>query len=132
MTTMLEALGTRLATDGVGTLGTTLFLSHMPESPDACVAIYEYGGSVPEMTMGAGLYAINRPRVQVKVRTAREDYPGGATKARAARDSLAGIVNQTLSTVAFARVSPTTSINPLGMDENDRHQFSVNFEVWLL
>lgn len=82
MTTMLEALGTRLATDGVGTLGTDLFLSHMPESPDACVAIYEYGGSVPEMTMGAGLYAINRPRVQVKVRTAREDYPGEQRRLR--------------------------------------------------
>jgi len=132
MTTMLEALGERLQTDGIGTLGTDLFLSLMPESPDACVALFEYGGQAPALTMGSGLYAINRPRVQVKVRSLREDYPAAFTKAVACRDSLSGITNVSLSGVAFARVSPTTSVNPIGLDANDRQQMSVNFEVWLL
>jgi hypothetical protein len=129
MTAMLEAIGTQLQTAGVGTLGSTLFLSTMPETPDACVAVYEYEGMQPDFTMGAGLYAIQRPRIQVKARGVREDYPGTRDKANAARDTLSAIVNQTLSGIRFIRIEPSGSTMPLGLDQNDRPMVVVNFQV---
>lgn len=132
MAAMLEAIGTQLQTAGVGTLGSTLFLSTMPETPDACVAVYEYEGTEPDFTMGAGLYAIQRPRIQVKARGLREDYPNTRDKANAARDALSAIVNQTLSGVQFVRISPSGSTMPLGLDENDRPMVVVNFQVLMI
>jgi hypothetical protein len=132
MTTLLDAIGTKLQTDGVGTLGTDIFLSTMPETPDAIVAVYEYAGTSPDFTMGAGLYAIDHPNIQIRVRGARESYVTTAAKARAARDSLASVANTTLSGIAVARFSPNGSLNPLGMDANDRSLFTINFSVWVL
>lgn len=131
MTAMLEAIGNALQTAGVGTLGSTLFLSTMPETPDACVAVYEYEGMEPDFTMGTGLYAIQRPRIQVKARGLREDYPGTRDKANAARDALSAVINQTLSGVHFIRISPSGSTMPLGLDQNDRPMVVVNFQVMM-
>jgi hypothetical protein len=44
--TILEAVGNYLVAQGQGTLGTDLFLSRMPETPDACVCIYEGEGGL--------------------------------------------------------------------------------------
>jgi hypothetical protein len=131
MTVLLDAIGAKLQTDNVGTLGTNIFLSTMPENPDAIVAVYEYAGSAPDFTMGSGLYAIQHPNIQLRIRGAREDYQTAAARANAARDSLASIVNTTISGIAIIRVSPTGSINPLGFDGNDRPLFSINFSIWL-
>jgi hypothetical protein len=64
MATILESVGDYLqntasafgAHTSQGTLGTDIFLAVLPESPDACVAIYENSGSSPTFTMGAGWY----------------------------------------------------------------------------
>ena len=62
MATILESVGDYLqnsassfgAHSSQGTLGTSLFLGTLPETPDACVAVYENSGSSPTFTMGAG------------------------------------------------------------------------------
>ena len=40
MATILEAIGDYLVTNSYGTLGTNIFLGTLPETPDACVAVY--------------------------------------------------------------------------------------------
>ena len=75
MPTVLEAVGTYIDTNSADlTLGTNLFLSKMPESPDYCVAIFEYEGLPPIETFGSAGFVIERPSLQVMVRAAREDY----------------------------------------------------------
>ena len=44
---ILEALADKLTTASVATVGTNLFLGMMPDSPDLCVALYEYAGAPP-------------------------------------------------------------------------------------
>ena len=74
--TVLEAVGTIIDTNSATlTLGTNLFLGKMPESPDLCVAVYEYAGTQPLATFGATAIEVDRPSVQVVVRVAKEDYP---------------------------------------------------------
>ena len=72
MATILESIGDYLqntssafgAHASQGTLGTNLFLATLPESPDACTAIYENSGTPPAFMMGDGGIAIDYPMLQ--------------------------------------------------------------------
>ena len=60
-------------------LGTNLFLSLLPESPDTCMGVFENAGVAPVYTFGAT--SVTRPELQVIIRnssyeTGRSDSPG--------------------------------------------------------
>lgn len=130
--TFLEAVGDYVQAQGQGTLGTNLFLGRMPDTPDVCVGLYEYGGGLPEMTFGSSGIAIDRPRLQVMCRAGRDDYPAARDKAVALRDLLTSITNTTLGAFSVLRIEATQSVNPIGPDEKDRPLVSVNFNVMVL
>lgn len=135
MATILESVGDYLqnsasafgAHSSQGTLGTNLFLGVLPESPDACVAIYENSGSSPAFTMGTGGIVIDYPMLQVITRATREDYPTARDKAENIRVLLASVLEQTISGVHIMRIEPMGSINQLGVDPKYRPLISVNF-----
>ena len=127
--TVLESVGTYLAANGQGTVGTNLFLGRLPTSPDACVAVYEYQGAPPREVFGASALIMARPRIQVVVRGARDDYPTARDKTIAIRDLLAAITDQTLSGIRVLRLSAVGSVNPLGPDSSDRPLLSINFDA---
>lgn len=129
--TVLEAIGDYLETQGQGTLGTNLFLARMPESPDSCVTVFEYEGAAPMEVFRSNVTAVDMPRIQVKVRASREDYPVARDKAAAIRDLLGAITNTTISGVSLLRVRPVASILPLGFDQQDRPIVAVNFECYV-
>ena len=87
---LLDDLATLLEAAGVGVVGTTLFKSRMPATPDTAVAIFEYGGSPPERRMSAtpGNYIVERPSLQVLCRST--DYPTARTLAETAFRALDG------------------------------------------
>lgn len=128
MATILEALGNYLQAEGVGTLGTNLFLSTMPESPDALIAVYETSGDRPSFTMGSAATAIDRPSIQVLVRGVRGDYVTARDTAEDIRTLLGALSNTTLSGVNVMRVEPASWLLPLGDDENARPVISQNFD----
>lgn len=128
---LLDALGNRLQTDGVGTLGTTIFLGFLPPSPDAVVVIYEGRGNGPEHTFGAGILAIERPLIRLIARAARNDYPAARTLMESARASLGDIRNETISSVNFLCVTPTSDPYPLRLDDKERAQMGLDFVAWL-
>lgn len=130
--TILEAVGDYLQAQAQGTLGTNIFLGRMPDSPDACVCVYETAGSAPEMTFGSSGLAIDRPVLQVMCRAGRDDYPAARNKADGIRDLLAGITNTTMGSFTVLRMEPSGSVNPIGPDEKDRPLVSVNFNVMVL
>jgi hypothetical protein len=135
MATILESIGDYLqntasafgAHASQGTLGTNLFLATLPETPDACVAIYENSGSSPAFTMGAGGIQIDYPMLQVIARAGREDYPEARDKAESIRLLLASVLESTISGVHVMRIEPMGSINQLGVDPKYRPLISVNF-----
>jgi hypothetical protein len=125
--TILEAIGNYLVAQGQGTLGTNLFLSRMPETPDACVCIYEGEGGLPEFTMGNTI--LDNPAIQIIVRGTREDYVTARDKAQTIRLLLAQLADQTLSGVTVLRVAPIGSVLPMGLDKNDRPMVSTNYRA---
>jgi hypothetical protein len=135
MPTILESIGDYLqntssafgAHASQGTLGTTLFLGTLPESPDVCTAVYENSGTPPAFTMGSGVIAIDYPMLQIISRATREDYPTARDKIEVIRNLLASITDVTISGVHVLRIEPMGSVNPLGIDPKQRPLLSVNF-----
>ena len=127
MATILESIGDYLVTNSQGTLGTDIFLGTLPESPDACVAVYENAGSSPAFTMGTGGIVIDYPMIQIIARAGREDYPAARDKAENIRVLLASVLETTISSVHIMRIEPMGSVNPLGVDPKYRPLVSVNF-----
>jgi len=126
---MLEALADRLNSASVATTATNLFIGLMPTSPDLCVAIYEYSGAAPLEVMTDNDATLERPSVQVIVRGARNDYPTARTLIEDVRDTLTDISNETISGERFLRVMALSSINALGVDDNDRPRFSLALQA---
>ena len=130
MATILEAVGDYLAANSQGTLGTNLFLGRMPATPDVCVTVYEYEGSPPGETLGAGTgVKLDKPRLQLNVRASRDDYPTGRDKAMAIRDLLCAVTNQTLSGLLVLRIRPIGTVQVLAFDNDDRPRFVTNYEA---
>lgn len=132
MATVLEAVGNYIDTNSADlTLGTNLFLSKMPESPDYCVAIFEYEGLPPIETFGAAGFVIERPSLQIMVRASREDYVTARDKAVTLRNLIAAISDTTLSGIGILRVTSMGSVNPLGVDELERPQVVFNVDCFV-
>lgn len=126
---ILEALADKLTTASVATVGVNLFIGLMPNSPDACVALYEYAGAPPLEVMRDNDSTLERPSVQVMVRAGRNDYPAAQTLITSVRDCLTGITDETISDVRFLRVNQNSSINHIGTDDNDRPGFTLSLQT---
>lgn len=135
MATILESVGDYLqntssafgAHASQGTLGTDIFLATLPDSPDACVAVYENAGSSPAFSMGTSGIQIDYPMLQIICRGAREDYPTARDKAETIRVLLASVLEKTVSGIHIMRIEPMGSVNQLGVDPKYRPLISVNF-----
>jgi hypothetical protein len=129
---VLEAVGTYIDTNsGDLTIGTNLFLSKMPNTPDYCVSVYEYTGIAPIETFGAAAFEIDRPSVQVVVRATRDDYVTARDKAIALRNLICGLTNVSVGGVTVLRVKSAGSVLPLGVDELDRPRVSFNVDCFV-
>jgi hypothetical protein len=128
---MLEALADRLGSASVAFAGTDLFLGLMPDKPDLCVAIYEYAGAQPLEVMVDNAATLERPSIQVMTRAGRNDYPSAKALMEAVRDTLTAITNETISGDRFLRVNQISSINALGVDDNDRPRFTLSLQAVL-
>lgn len=126
---MLEALADKLNSEGVATTATNLFIGLMPNAPDTVVALYEYAGSPPIEVLVNNDATIERPSVQVMTRSGRNDYPTARTLIENVRNALTAITDETISGVRFLRVTQISSINALGVDENDRPRFSLSLQI---
>lgn len=128
---LLDALAAQLVADGVGTLGTTIFLGYMPPTPDAVVVIYEGRGNGPDHVFGSSVSGIDRPQVRVLARAGRNDYPAARAKIVAVRSSLGSIQNETVSGVAFLSVQATSDYYPVRLDDKERAMFGLDFVAWV-
>lgn len=125
MTVAEACIAAKLATDGYGTVGTTIFVNVKPPTPDNLIAVFGYAGQVPEHTHDTSGNA--HPGIQVWVRN---------TSAGTARTTieniwniLDGIVNTSLSGTYFEGIFALQSAEPMGKDENGRQEFCVNFST---
>lgn len=119
---MLRDIAQLLQTGGIGTLGADLFLGQLPDSPDNCVAVFEYAGGPPDLHWG-GEY----PGLQVLVRN--KSYEAGRAKIEAAKNVLHGLAETKVNNHRYLLIRANQSPFLLERDASDRVVFVCNFSV---
>jgi len=119
---MLNDISTYLQAQGVGTVGTDIFLGLMPDQPDNCIALFEYAGSPPDLHW-KGEY----PRLQVRVRD--KSYAAARAKIGTVAALLHGLHEQVLSDTRYLLIKALGSPEVLKRDNNNRVELFVNFEI---
>jgi hypothetical protein len=128
---VLDALGSRLQTAGVGTLGTNIWLSQIQDSPDASIVLMEQQGNVDHV-FGASTAAMFRYSVLAVARGARNDYPAARSLIENVRNTLGAIRNETISGVQFMSVLDATGIYPADQDGRERPLVACEFTCWVI
>jgi hypothetical protein len=131
---LLDAIAQYLEGQGLGTVGTDIFKGIMPDSPDFCSAIFEYGGSSPvrAMAANAGSMLAENPSFQVCTRSNRmgsnNAYPTARNKVEALYTALDGYSGN-LSGTSYYWIEAVSSPAYLTTDENGRYLFVCNFDA---
>lgn len=131
---LLDDIMTHLQAEGVATEGTDLFAGALlDDQPDAVTVVYETAGIPDEDTMGGdGSPAVRHAGVQVRTRGAAWEYEEARLRAEAARAALVKIANESIGGTTYLRVRQSSGPVPLGRDQADRWEFTVNLTVdWL-
>ncbi len=128
----LDDIGTYLAAATISaadlTLGTNLFLGRRPDTPDTCVAIYETGGTAPEMQFGTStLPGIETRGLQVITRAL--GYSTAEALCTDVWGALCLVDNETLSGTRYLLADPVQSPFALERDSQNRMLHVVNFLV---
>jgi len=102
--------------------GTDLFIGLAPSSPDNLVAVRDSGGAAP-----AANYTYEFPAVQVYVRNNK--YEDGWNQANSVKSCLHALHRETWNGTEYIQILASSEIMYLGVDENGRAEFSLNFEI---
>lgn len=128
---MLQDIAAYLQTKGLGTLGTDLFYSSEPASPDTCTTLYEYSGEPPDLLTGAEF-----PGLQVRSRA--PDWSTARSTLKSIQDALQAIGNEfsdvspegiTINGTYYAAIIAKGGAIPLGEDESGRVLVVQNYTV---
>ncbi len=97
----------------------------LPDSPDACVAIFGLPGEDPRDQRD--IPELELPRFQVITRSA--DYGEASELLRKVRVALHGRIGLFLPHYRILRMHADQDGGPIGKDDAGRHEFSINFTV---
>lgn len=114
-----------LASAGLGTLGTSIFVNVKPATPDNLISVFGYAGSPPERTHDTS--GNSRPGIQVYVRDTSASTC--RTRIESVFNLLDGISDTSLSGIFFLSIQANQSPIPMGDDENGRKEFIINFST---
>lgn len=102
--------------------GTDLFIGLGPTTPDNIVVLRDTGGRPP-----VAQYSYEYPTIQVYVRN--NSYESGWNQIEVVKACLHAITNRVCGAERFILILASSEIMYLGNDENDRAEFSLNFEI---
>lgn len=105
----------------------SIYKGFYPDQPDSLVALFEYAGEPMELTMSDNDPVLERPGLQVRVRSTT--YPTGRTKIGEIVAILHGLANKTLGGTRYLLIKANQSPESMGLDQNNRCEFVVNFSV---
>lgn len=124
---VLPDLTQLLQTEGVGTVGTDIFMNRRPDSPDTCITLTNYSGEDSRLRGDTNIPADERLSVQVAVRS--DSYATAQTLAEQAYVAL----HFRHKTLASGRRYAWSKANQLpgfiGVDANDRKLIVFNLRL---
>lgn len=130
----LNEIADYLDSEGVGTVGTDLFVGSLPPDPDDCVAVL--GLTSNPIGVQRDVADLQFPRFQVITRNT--DYEGASAALQAVRGALHGILSLNLPVgvnittqqyIRLLRCHADQEGGPIGSDDQGRYEFSINFSA---
>lgn len=121
---LIDDVATYLQAQGVGAVGTNIFWGQLPDSPDACIALYETGGFQPPAELPEA-----EPTIQIRARAA--SYTAAQTTIWAAFNALFPKTTDSKTLAVNSRmvhVQALQSPASIGKDQKGRAEFVVNFK----
>ena len=110
------------------TIGRTLFLGRMPDTPDRCVALYATVGAPPGEHFGHAAGAdVEQPGVRMHVRHVAFD--AGATLAHNVWHRLSDVTNEVLGGWRYLDCAPIQSPFPYERDDRGRTGWMSTFAI---
>jgi hypothetical protein len=124
MSHLIDDVADYLASNGVGTVATDIFVGFLPEEPNNCVAVLDTGGSTPDAYIPT-----KSATFQVLVRS--ENYDVGKTKLNTIRELLHRKTNSNLGTGSnyLFYILAMSEGGHIGREENGLDTFSINFQT---
>jgi hypothetical protein len=128
---LLDDIADYLSSGGMGTVGSALFKGYMPEAPDDAIAVYETGGGFPihAMNGSAGQAKVERPRVQVVVRSAEDEYAVARQRAHNIFVLLDGLPDRDINGTRYKWGQAVQSPFMLGRDSQRRPLIACNYDL---
>ena len=117
-------IATFLAAQGVGTVGTDIFVGREPSEPDEVISIFDIGGIAPNPK-----FLRDEPQIQCRVRGAVNDYDNAFIKAQLIKDTLLGAQPRRLNGTDYVLFTQIGEILSLGYDENNRVALVSNWQL---
>jgi len=107
------------------TSGWAICIGVMPKDPDTVVLVTASGGLPSDPK-----WLLDYPAVQVRVRGPKGNWQSGRQKAEDVKNLLLGRTSETQpSGDRWVSITMQSDITPLGRDDNERPEFSVNFRM---
>lgn len=121
--TLLTDIKALLISEGITT---PAYIAQMPDDPDTCLGLFEYGGSPLNHTV-----EVEAPGLQIKVRqaAATDDYQVGRALAQSIIQKLHGKKNIKIDGTRYTHIYANQSPIPDQRDAHGRPAFFVNFTV---
>jgi hypothetical protein len=119
---MLDDLASYLQTQGVGTVGTDIFKSRQPKTPNACVTLYDTGGAEQDKDL-----PIEDATMQVLVRSTT--FALGRAKVDAIQSALHRVTNTTIGNNYYYFILAISRGGHIGINETGLDEFSINFRI---
>lgn len=113
--------------NGFGTHGSNLFLFNQPTSPDQCLTLRDASGFDSDRTLDK--YIWDKLSVQVIVRGKKNKIIEAEEKAIEIKNFLDYTTDIILNSTTYSSIMIVGNILPLGYDDSDRPEFSLNFKV---
>ena len=105
--------------------GTDLFVSAEPDAPDACVTLLDSPGFPPDTAVAD----YQKPGLNVRVRGVRGGYSTAYAVAASVLNYLHTLHGEIVNGTRYVAIFASTDVIPLGLDENGRPVFSLNFNI---
>ena len=121
---LISDIADYLATQGLGTVGTDIFYSYMPDAGDNIMAVLDSGGVKPD------IYLPTKDQTfQIFIRSST--YAAGKSKLDSVRSELHNLYNTTIGSYYFYYIQAIAEGGHLGRNPDMRglDEFSINFHA---
>jgi hypothetical protein len=117
---LVDDVAQYLQTAGLGTIGSDLFESYMPDTVDTGICVLDTGGPAPDADLPT-----HSPTFQVFIRGS--NYITGRAKLDLVRSTLHQLANTQIGNTYFYYILAQSEGGHIGRNERGLDEFSINF-----